>query len=267
MTTWHIISIAISAVNVCIAAGILLTGWKNKKSRYAKLLLTLGCIFVSVALYRSVFVCSYPNQLTWYDTLFNSPFVIRCMAFFAEIAFHGMIAAILRRAAKDLNVNRAKGGKLMAALPLVGFWGVVLAQFFAYAGLITQHRTYFAVEETLWAIAFICYVPMVIAGLKQRGSLDKLYRAFLIVMAVWCSGYLVFQCGIALPFSYYADLAQDFGKAVPPDALRQAIFGYVQTRDFDTWGGIGFFIWHTGYFSICSWMTLLFMALTREKKK
>ena len=266
MTTWHIISIIISAVNACIALGIVLTG-KKIKSRYATLLLALGCIFVSVALYRSVFVSSYPNRLAWYDTMLNSPFVIRSLAFFAEIAFHGMIAAILRRIVKDLNINQAKGGRLLAALPLVGFWGVVLAQFFAYAGLITQHLTYFAVEETLWAVAFICYVPVVIAALKQRGSLGKNYRAFLIVMAVWCAGYLAFQCGYALPFSYYANLAQDIGKAVPPNALQQAISGYVQTRDFDTWGGIGFFIWHTGYFSICSWMTLLFMALIKEKKK
>jgi heme exporter protein D len=31
------------------------------------------------------------------------------------------------------------------------------------------------------------------------------------------------------------------------------------TREFDEWGGIGFFIWHTGYFTVCSWMVLLFM--------
>ena len=79
-------------------------------------------------------------------------------------------------------------------------------------------------------------------------------------MAVWCAGYLLFQLGYALPFMYWANVGQDIGQAIPPNALRHAIFGYTVTRDLNTWGGLGFFIWQTGYFSLCSWMVLVMLV-------
>jgi len=242
-------------------------------SGYFRLLRILGLIFISVALYRTIFVSSYPDRLVWYDTVFNSPFLIRCLAAFAELSFIIMIAAVMRKMIKDIvmsdeRVNGNLPRSVLDKLPLVAVGCIFLAQLFAFAGLITQYQTPFAIEETLWALAFLSITPMIVTGFKQvkkNKNAAKGFKAFLIVMAVWCGGYLAFQCLYALPFMYFANLAQDAGKSIPRDALRQAVFGYTATRDFSTWGGLGFFIWHSGYFSVCAWMTLLFMSAPRKQ--
>jgi len=34
--------------------------------------------------------------------------------------------------------------------------------------------------------------------------------------------------------------------------------------DLNAWGGMGFVIWHTGYFSLCVWMVLFLMTGPRQ---
>ncbi|MDR0283468.1 MAG: hypothetical protein LBI33_01035 [Propionibacteriaceae bacterium] len=268
---WQTIMIVIGAVNLIIALVIFSrsTTWQRAEpgnAAYFTFLRVAGLIFVAVALYRSIFVTSYPDRLTWFDTPFNSPFVVRCLAVFAELSFIGMIAAVLLKTISQCTpagTTRLSG--IVTKLPLVAVGCIFLAQFFAFTGLITQYQTPFAIEESLWALAFISLTPVVIVGLRRRRLISKSGRAFLIIMAVWCAGYLAFQCLYALPFMYFANVAQDLGRTVPANALWQAIFGYTRTRDFDTWGGIGFIIWHSGYFSLCSVMTLFFMSAPRKR--
>lgn len=265
--------VVIGLINFAIAVFIFFKSlkWKQQEpenSRYFLSLRVLGAIFASVALYRTIFVSSYPNKLAWFDTIFNSPFIIRSLAFFAELSFIGMISIIFLRLYKDMEIsNERKNHKLIHSilkkLPYFAFGCIFLAQFFAFAGLITGFLTPFAIEETLWALAFLIIVPLVVTGLKQK-ILDKRFKQFLVIMAIWCGGYLAFQC-YTLPFSYYANLAQDIGKVIPHDALQQSILSFTSTRDFDKWGGIAFFIWHSGYFSICTWMVLFFMTAPRKR--
>jgi len=270
---WQAIMVIIGILNLIIALFLFSRSlkWKATEPHNTKYFLYLrvsGLIFISVALYRTIFVSSYPDRLAWFNTILNSPFLIRCFAVFAEISFIGMIAAILLKMCRDMTpATETKDNPLyvIKKLPFAAVGCIFIAQFFAFAGLITQYVTPFAIEESLWALAFISITPVVIAGLNKQNNAPKEFRAFLIMMAVWCCGYLIFQCFYALPFMYFAELAQDTGKTIPPDALRQAIFGYTVTRDFAAWGGTGFLVWHSGYFSLCSWMTLFFMTAPRKR--
>lgn len=268
---WWGTMVVIAAINWIIAVFIFKRSIKLQlqepnHSRYFLYLRILGAIFVSVALYRSVFVSSYSNKLAWFDTILNSPFIIRCMATFAELSFIGMIAIILLKLNEEIMITK---NLLLVKSPFIAVGSIFLAQFFAFAGLITQYLTPFAIEETLWAMAFLSITPLIIVGLtrmKKQITIEKSYKRFLIIMAVWCGGYLAFQLFYALPFMYYANLAQDLGKSIPTDALKQAIFSFTTTRDYGTWGGLGFFIWHSCYFSICVWMVLFFMSAPRKRK-
>ena len=269
---WQTIMVSIGTVNLLIAffQFFRLMKWETTEPHNAKyflLLRVLELIFISVALYRTVFVSSYPDRLAWFDTILNSPFIIRCLAVFAEMSFIGMIAAVLLKMCRDIvhisGVDKPLG-LILPKLPFVAVGSIFVAQFFAFTGLITQYVTPFAIEESLWALAFLSITPVVIVGLKNLKNLAKGFKVFLIIMIVWCCGYLVFQCFYALPFMYFAELTQDVGKSIPYEAVRQAIFGYITTRDFNTWGGIGFLIWHSGYFSLCSWMVLFFMSAPRR---
>ena len=277
MNTWHTITVIISSLNFLAGLFIFFSSFKKKEgegdAKYRWFLRVAGLLFLSVALYRSIFVSSYPNRLAWFDTILNSPFLIRSLAFFAELSFNGMIAVILLKMHRDTAAANGGSGLLGRAGTVLPFfsWGCIFAaQFFAFAGLITQYNTPFAIEEALWAAAYLGFFPLIIVGLRQvkrQVIREKSCKLFLILLAIWCGGYLAFQCFYALPFLYFAELSQDIGKAIPQDALQLAITGYIKTRDFDTWGGIGFFIWHSGYFSICSWLALLFMTAPRKRNQ
>jgi len=270
---WSTVMIVLNVISFVLAIMIFSNSikWSNeepKKARYFLLLRIMGMIFIAVALYRSVFVSSYPNRLAWYNSILNSPFIIRCLATFAEISFIGMIAIILKEVCRVMPFNSDKRiYHLLEQMPMLAVGCIVLAQFLAFAGLITQYLILFAIEEALWGLAFLSITPLVLLKLKQakKYNIDKSIKIFLTVIAIWCIGYSIFQWGIALPFIHFADLALDVGRVVPVDALQQTIFNFTATRDFKTWGGLGFFIWHSGYFSLCVWMSLLFMAAPREK--
>lgn len=275
---WWIVMVTVGALNLIVALFLFFRSfqWSQREPHQAKYfgaLRILGLIFVTVAFYRCIFVSSYPDRLAWFDTIWNSPFIIRSLAFFAELSFISMIAVILLKLNKEiaLHDNGAKHKRLHSMLtksPFVAVGCIFLAQFFAFAGLITQYLRWFAIEESLWTIAFLSILPLILvrlAQMKKHNIEAKSYRIFLILMAVWCIGYSAFQCYM-LPFSYFANLSQDAGKIIPPDALRQAILGFTATHDYKTWGGLGFFIWHSGYFTICAWMALFFMSAPRIRK-
>ena len=263
---------------LCLIAAAALFARSQSKGRshpeyakYFRLLRVCGVVFVFVALYRSVFVSSYPGRLAWFNIILNSPFVVRCFACFAEMSFIGMIAAILTKLNRELSpAPTDRRGVLLSKTPLVAVAFIFIAQFFAFGGLITQRSVLFAIEEALWAAAFISIAPLVLAGFlktrKKQPDVSLSCRLFFAVMAVWCFGYIAFQCFYALPFLYLPGLSADAGVVVPPDALHRAIHGYTATRDFDAFGGVGFFVWHTGYFTLCVWMSLLFMTGPLKKR-
>lgn len=47
-------------------------------------------------------------------------------------------------------------------------------------------------------------------------------------------------------------------------AVRDALFVVNETKDLAAWGGVGFLIWHSGYFSLCGWMVLFLMTAPRR---
>jgi len=270
MPAWWFTMVGINIVNFSVAIFLLFKSFKWEQQdpndkKYYLFLRIFGLTFALVALYRSMFVSSYPNRLAWFDTLFNSPFIVRSLATFAEMSFIGIIAVILFRLNREMAVNKSG---ILAKSPYIAVICIFVAQFFAFAGLITQYNIWFAIEEGLWGLAFLSITPLVFAYLtkaKKQNNIGKNYKIALIIMAVWCVGYGIFQWFYAMPFIYIADIAHDVGRIIPPDALRQSIFNYTAIRDFDTWGGIGFFIWHSGYFSICVWMVLFFMSIGRKR--
>ena len=116
-------------------------------------------------------------------------------------------------------------------------------------------------STALWGVAYVSMIPLILARLKlsKKHGLDANQRLFLIVMAMWCVGYSIFQFGYGLPFIHMNDMTLE-AIVMPENALSQSIHGFTATRDFQTWGGIGFMIWHSAYFSICSWLVLIFMG-------
>ena len=207
--------------------------------------------------------------MVWFDIILNSPFVVRCLATFAEISFIGGISVILLRFCKEMGVRTCcKAGLWLSRTPFLAIIAIILAQPLAFMGLITQHYVWFFIEEALWALAFLSITPLVLYSynLNRKQEVKKTgYTLFLSVTMIWCIGYLIFQCFFALPFMYFPEIAKTAGNVIPPNAIYVSIFDYTVVRDFHSWGGIGFIIWHSGYFSVCSWMNLIYMSAPRKR--
>ncbi|MDR0475861.1 MAG: hypothetical protein LBH43_19620 [Treponema sp.] len=241
-----------------------------QNARYLTALRIMGLVYCAVALYRSIFVSSYPNRLVWFDSMLNSPFLIRCFALFAELSFIGAIALnLLKLNAENPLPDKLTKNKFSNVVfiktPYVSFGCIAGANIFAFCGLITQLHIFFAIEETLWMLAFALIIPLIFAQLKNlpKDPANKLYRILLTILAVWCVGYTSYQVFFALPFVEYART----DTVTEASNLHEAIFNFTATQDFESWGGVGFAIWHSGYFTLCVWMMLFFMNGARKNQQ
>ena len=251
----------------------------NKKhpedKKYRTTLAILGLIYCSVALYRSAFISSYTGRKAWFDSIANSMFVIRCLATFAEISFACLVGFCLMHLNKQLGLPKyIKENSWQEKYLKFSPWLVIIclttAQLFAWSGLLTQYIILFAFEETLWTLGFVFIAPLVLIQTinlfktrKEEHNLNY-FRTFIMVLCVFTIGYVIFQIAYQLPFGYYLEIAGDFETGIHyginAESFKRIIYDYNQVRGFDEWGGIGFFIWHSGYFSICVWMVLLFAS-------
>jgi hypothetical protein len=247
--------------------------------RYVKTMRILGLVFVVVALYRSIFVSSYLDQLAWFDTVWNSSLLIRSFAIFAELSFAGLIAKTLLRLNHDLpELVEGRGPFrtfLQTKTPIVLFTCIAIANVCATTATITKVDLLFALEETCWGLGFLSIIPMLVLSLRvlwadrgtQRGYQARRLRTAVVVIAVFAIGYAIFEIGFNLPVVYWPDAIAQLRSANPEpafrfgaDAVRDAFMDVHKTRSLDDWGGLGFVVWHTGYFSICVWMVLFLMT-------
>jgi len=93
------------------------------------------------------------------------------------------------------------------------------------------------------------------------------------MVLIFSIGYALFEFGFNLPVVYWPEALAQLQMPHPDpafrfgfQAVRDAFLIVHQTRNLGDWGGMGFVIWHTGYFSICVWMVLFLMTGPRLLK-
>ena len=101
----------------------------------------------------------------------------------------------------------------------------------------------------------------------------KLYRGFTLMMAVFTVGYCAYSLLYHLPIEIWPGAIAHWQMENPIPAIRtggqavsDAFFVVNETKDLATWGGVGFLIWHSGYFSLCGWMVLFLMTGPKRLK-
>jgi hypothetical protein len=285
---WWGALVAINAIQVIVGLFLFMrskTADNPGDAKYLRMMRTMGLIFVVVAFYRSIFVSSYLGQLAWFDSVLNSSLLIRCLAIFAELSFAGLIAASLLRMNKDVPGLIDPKNKfytfLQTKAPIILFVCIFIANIFATSATITKINLLFALEETCWGIGFVSIIPMGIISLRRLsayrntaawGDLRK-FRIALILITVFSIGYSIFELGFNLPVVYWPQAIAQLQMPNPEPAfrfgfpaIRDALLIVHETKDLGAWGGMGFIIWHTGYFSICVWMALFLMTGPRLSK-
>ncbi len=286
---WWGILVAISLMNLSIGAFIWYKSVKAGvlKDRYRLMMLIFGTIFIVIGSYRTVFVSSYLEQLAWFDTFFNSSLFIRSIATVAELSYASVIILTLQRISEQvpaINGHSAPRKEVVLYEKIAPYFFIsclFIAQFFATSATITKIHVLFAIEETLWGLAFLAILPLsIMQCIRVFSFKDKemqkrmfMFRVMTVFFSAFCVGYCIYSLGFHLPVEYWPAAIAQLQMDVPMPEIRhgwQAIvdaFTVVNvTHDFDTWGGIGFMIWHTGYFSLCVWMTLFMMCGPRILK-
>lgn len=218
----------------------------------------LGLIFICVGFYRSIFVSSYFEQLAWFDSLANSSLLIRCFALFAEVSFAFIIMNVLLQLNKDVPIPESHKSKkflyfLETKTAYIFCAMLCIAQFFAYGGTIIKIHAIFAIEETLWGVAFLIITPLVMMQLRRVYSYKdeqskkelKLYRIFTVFMTIFCVGYCSYSLFYHLPIEYWPVAINQLQMYVPETAIQtglsaihDAFFVVNETKDFATWGGM-----------------------------
>ena len=279
---WWGILVAINTVNLIICIILFTRSRKDHDqidSRYRRLMGAMGIVFIIVAFYRSIFISSYLEQLAWFDSLLNSSLLIRSLAIFAELAFAGLIAKSLLRMNEDvpelINTKNKLAAFLQTKPPNIFFACILVANVFATSALITKIDLLFAIEETLWGLGFLSIVPMLIMSISKLFSNQNMaerpdlhqFKILVIILGVFSIGYSFYSVFYHLPIEIWPSaIAQlqmgnlDHVFRFGTQAVRDALFIVNETKDLSAWGGIGFIIWHTGYFSICGWMVLFLMT-------
>jgi hypothetical protein len=284
--TWWGTLVALNLIQVIIGVFLFARSRNNQNpidAKYLRLMRMMGLIFVSVAFYRSIFVSSYPEQLAWFNSVLNSSLLIRSFAIFAELSFAGLIAKSLLRTNQDVPKLIDPKNKLTTFLqtktPIILFICIFIANIFATAATITKIDLLFALEETCWGIGFLSIIPMLMISLRKLsgyrntpewGNLRQ-FRIALILITAFSIGYAIFEFGFNLPAVYWPQAIAQLQMPNPEpafrfgiQAIRDAFLIVHETKDLHAWGGMGFVIWHTGYFSICVWIVLFLMTGPRR---
>jgi hypothetical protein len=281
---WWGTLVAINVINLSICFFLFMRSAKDPNpadARYRRTMRILGVVFLCVAFYRSIFVSNYLKQLAWFNSPLNSSLLIRSFAIFAELSFAGLIALSLSRMNADvpeLNSKNRIAAFLQTKTPPFFFACILIANFFATAATITKIEILFAIEETLWGLAFISIVPMLIMSLRKLFSYrnttqwvkTRQFRILAVILGVFAIGYSFYSLFYHLPIEYWPTALAQL-RMQPPEpafrfgvqAVRDALFIVHETKDLHAWGGIGFLIWDTGYFSICGWIVLFLMTAPR----
>jgi len=278
---WWATVVAINVVNLGIGIYLFIRS-KNRNNleliSYHKHMRIAGIIFLSVAFYRSIFVSNYLLQLAWFDTILNSTLIIRFFATFSEMAFAYLIMSSMLMLNKQIPSNPQSMKPVQTFLetktPIVFFVLLAVAQLFAYGGAITKVDLLFAIEETLWGLAFLIITPLAIIQFNRiRTCSDypkeqlKTFKLFTIIVMVFCIGYGSYSLFYHLPIEYWPAAINQLQVGTPDpafrwgfDAIKDTLLIVNVTRDYTTWGGLGFVIWHSGYFTLLGWMVLFFMS-------
>jgi len=281
---WWSVIVIINVINLAVCAVVYKRSLNPKYGSdtvYRRRMRIMGLIFALVSAYRSVFVSRYITQLAWFDSIANSSLLIRLFAVAAELSFSGLIAFSLLQVNRDLPATDSKNSNgllsfLTSKSPFILMVCIFLAQFFATSGVITKSKTLFAIEETFWTVGFLAVLPLAILqvrrvfAVKDPEAVEQLHllRKSTIIVAVWCVIYCCYGLFYHLPLESWAGAIEQLNSGIPivktgASAITDAFLIVNESKEYSDWG-FGFLLWHSAYFSICTWIAIFLMQAPRK---
>ncbi|MGJ5175414.1 hypothetical protein ACQR16_04095 [Bradyrhizobium oligotrophicum] len=217
-------------------------------------MLMLSAAYVFGCAFRSVLPRADVQRICLVDSWLSSIFVGRSVATIAEIAFAAQWAIILAQlgaiADAETAVNMAR-----IIVPLI-----VVAEICSWYAVVTRNFLYNAIENSLWAVAFL-FVGIGLGRLLPE--FDGLVRWLLLAGLVGIACYLAFLIVVDVPMyvkRWRIEHAAGTPLLHPLDGLRDSATRWIVTHEFDHWKEE--IAWMSLYFSAAVWGSLALCALS-----
>ena len=217
-----------------------------------ELMLLFSAAYVFGCAFRSFLPRADVQRICLFDTWLSSVLVGRSVATVAELCFAAQWAIILSQlggiAGADTTLNAA-----WAVVPLI-----LVAECFSWYAVLTRNYLGNAVENSIWAIAF---VMVAIALCRLLPEFQGLVRWALIVAIGGIAFYLAFLVTIDVPMylsRWRTDLADGNRLLGLIEGLRDVSTRWIVTHDLTHWRGE--IAWMSLYFSAAVWASLALCA-------
>ena len=213
-----------------------------------QLMLLLSAAYVFGCAFRSFFPRADVQRICLFDTWLSSVIVGRSVATVAEICFAVQWAITLNQlgamTGSDTSLNAAR-----VIVPLI-----LIAECFSWYAVLTTNYLGHAVENSIWAAAFLVVGIALCRLLPEFGGPVCMLLAIAII---GIAGYLAFLLAIDVPMylsRWRAKLTDGSRLLTPLEGLRDVSTRWVVTRDFAEWKDE--IAWMSLYFSVAVWVSL-----------
>jgi hypothetical protein len=212
-----------------------------------ELMLFLSAAYVSGCAFRSFLPRADVQRICLFDTWLSSVTLGRSVATVAELCFAAQWAIILRQ----LGAMTGSYTILGAAWVIVPL--ILIAECFSWHGVLTRNYLSNAIENTLWAVAFLIVGVGLCCLLPEFGGLGGVV---LVVAIVGIAGYLLFLATVDVPMylTRWRNERAPIERLHPLEGLWDASVRWVVTHDIAEWKGE--IAWMSLYFSAAVWSSL-----------
>jgi hypothetical protein len=213
-----------------------------------ELMLFLCAAYVFGCAFRSFLPRADVQRICLFDTWLSSVVVGRSVATVAEVCFAVQWAIVLHK------LGAVAGADITLSVAWVIVPLIVLAQCCSWYGVLTTNYLANAIENSIWALAFLA-VAIGLCWLLPE--FDGLVRVALVGAIAGIAGYLAFLITIDVPMylSRWRHGLADGGKALHPlEGLRDASTRWVVSHDLAHWKDE--IAWMSLYFTAAVWASL-----------
>ena len=266
---WYTVMVLINVAGLVYCAFVYkrsLVPRDGKDLVYRRWMRIMGVIFAVVSAYRAISVWAVPYTFRGPNT-------------FAEVSFAGLFAYAMLRFNKYLPASEsARAPKLNSFLkqtPYILVGCLVVAQPIDTWGGVTHFALRGVFVETLWGLGFLSVLPLAIIQLRRVSSIKdtagkarfRLMKYSSIIIATWCVVYCMYRWIFTLP-GMWVRAFNTLEAGLPPietglQAIIDALGIRTQTSlEYRDWS-FTFLIWHSAYFSICTWISIFLMKAPR----
>lgn len=222
-----------------------------------QVMLLLCAAYVFGCAFRSFLPRADLQRICLFDTWLSSVVVGRSVATVAELAFAVQWALLLTR------MGELAGSPAVLVIALMIVPLIVTAEIVSWYGVVTTNPLAHAVENSIWAAAFL------LAGLalgRMLPEFDGAMQLALVIGITGIAGYLVFLIAIDVPMyvsRWRAEHRQNARRLSPREGWRDVCTRWIVTHDIAHWKGE--VAWMTLYFSVAVWgslaMSVFYLAL------